>query len=257
MSILFWIKKTVGGLIMPYSLVGLLLPLGLAALFVGRRKLGRGLLLGAVGLLYLFSLSPVADLLARPLENRFPVIDPDKLPPDLAAVIVLSGGVNDRPELPPAARLGSDTLQRTLEGIRIWRARPESSLILCGGEWRQSPDLPPPGKLMGDLARSLNVEPEKIVREVVSRDTFENAVEAARLLGGGPFVVVTSARHLPRAMAVFHRLGLKPIPAPTDHKIRAEPGRINLLPSLSAMASCQESIHEYLGLVWYRLRGRV
>ena len=253
----FWLKSLAGKLVMPLGAVQALLAVGLVLLFRKRPVAGRALILTAALILYLFSLSPVADLMARPLEEAYPVARPESLPPDLAAVVVLSGGVLDRLDLPPAARLGGDTLQRTLEGVRLWRARPEARLILCGGEWSGRPGIPSPAELMADLAESLGVDRGRIVMEKASRDTFENALEAARLLEGSDFALVTSARHLPRAMAIFRKLGREPIPAPTDHKIRAFGPEFVLLPSLGALSSTQESLHEYFGLAWYWLTDRL
>ncbi|MBW2619063.1 MAG: YdcF family protein [Deltaproteobacteria bacterium] len=91
--------------------------------------------------------------------------------------------------------------------------------------------------------------------ETLSRDTFENARQTAELLTGGPFVLVTSASHMARSLAVFHRLGLDPIPAPTDYLI-ADPAPVFwYLPSLKALEIAHIVLHEYLGLVWYKLCG--
>ncbi len=254
---LFFLKKFVGCLVMPLGTVHFLLILGLVFLFRRSLRAGRMLILAATLVLYLFSLSPLADLLARPLEEAYPVVRPDQLPPDLSAVVVLSGGVLDRSDLPPAARLGGDTLQRVLEGVRLWRARPEARLIMCGGEWSAKPDIPTPARLMADLALDMGVDRSKIVLDETSRDTYENAQEAAELMNGKAFALVTSARHLPRAVAIFRKMGREPIPAPTDHKIRALGSDNGFLPSLGGLASTQESLHEYLGLAWYWLNGRL
>ena len=254
---LFFLKKFVGDLIMPLGAVQLLLVAGLVLLFKRRINWGRFVVLAATLILYLFSLSPMADLLARPLEEAYPVIRTGSLPSDLGAVVVLSGGVLDREDLPLAARLGGDTLQRVMEGVRLWRARPGAKLILCGGEWSEKENIPTPARLMADLALDLGVDRSKVILEEVSRDTFENAREAAKIMDRGPFALVTSARHLPRAVAIFRKMGLDPIPAPTDHKIRALGPDNGFLPGLGGLASTQESLHEYLGLAWYRLNGRL
>lgn len=253
----FFLKKLVTILIMPVGLGGFLLSLGLVFLFTRRKNLGRGLALAGALVLYIFSLSPMANLLAGPLENRYPVLDPEKLPADLEAVVVLSGGTLDRRDLPPFAGLGGDTLKRMLEGIRLWKSRPGAKLILCGGDWQADPDFPLPAEVMADLAENQGVPREKLVLDTRSRDTYENAVEAVALLKTDNFAVVTTARHLVRAMAIFHKLGKDPIPSPTDHKLRVKSGGLRLLPSVGAMASSQECLHEYYGMVWYWLRGRL
>jgi uncharacterized SAM-binding protein YcdF (DUF218 family) len=58
-------------------------------------------------------------------------------------------------------------------------------------------------------------------------------------------------------MACFHRQGLDPLPAPTDHKLRVHGGGLGWLPSPSGLALSQEALHEYLGLAWAWLRGKI
>jgi len=252
---LFWMKKILGKMIMPLGLSSLLLVLGLVLYAGRRRKAGLTLIVIGTLVLILLSLPPVACLLLRPLETRYPVLDPASLPQNLGAIVVLAGGCNDRPELPAASRLGPSTLRRTLEGIRLWRHRPQSRLIMSSGSWEIKDS--PPAESMADLAGELGVDPSKIAVETVSRDTYENAVEVKNLLGQGPFVLVTSASHLPRAMAIFHKLGLEPIPAPADQHLPPRMDRLSWLPSLGAQAVSQASLYEYAGLAWYWLRGRI
>lgn len=255
--VLFLLKKLIGQVIMPLGLIQFLLLVGVVLLFRRRKAAGRIVVLAATLLLYLFSLPPVADMLARPLEEAYPVAKAENLPADLGAVVVLGGGALDRRDLPPAARLGGDTLQRTLEGVRLWQARPGARLILCGGEWSDQPDCPTPAELMGRLAESLGVDPKMIRLDQTSKDTHENALEALKLMENKPFVLVTSARHLVRSVAVFRKLGREPIPAPTDHKIRIHGADFSLVPSLGGLNSVQESLHEYFGLAWYWIKGRI
>ncbi|MBW1713342.1 MAG: YdcF family protein [Deltaproteobacteria bacterium] len=257
MTFFFFLKKLAGRLILPPGLAYLLLAAGLILLFSRRRRLGRALVLTGTLILIGLSLPWVADLLARPLENRYPILNPAVLDENLAAIVVLSGGTQDRPDLPPAARLGSDTLQRVMEGVRLWRHRPGAKLILCGGQWENDSSDQTPARLMAAVARSLGVVPAAMVVETLSRDTYENAVEAVKLLEPGQFAVVTSARHMPRAVAIFRGLGLEPVPAPTDHQVRVKSGRFSWLPSAGGLALSQASLHEYLGYLWYWLKGRL
>lgn len=253
---LFWIRKLATALILPLGLSGLLLVAGSVFLLIRRRRVGATLVIVAAVILIGFSLAPVAFHLAAPLEGRYPVLDAASLPANLEAVVVLGGGVSDGPaDLGPAARLTPTSLKRTLEGVRLWRARPGARLILSSGAWRQGRPLS--GQVMAELALEMGVAQDKIVAEIFSRDTFENARQTAEFLTGGPFVLVTSASHMRRSLAVFHRLGLEPIPAPTDYLIADPNPAFWFLPSIRALAINHTILHEYLGLVWYKLNGRI
>jgi uncharacterized SAM-binding protein YcdF (DUF218 family) len=103
--------------------------------------------------------------------------------------------------------------------------------------------------------------------ETNSTTTYENGVEIKKILGDKPFVLVTSASHLPRALAVFQKLGLSPIPAPADFRaIRHGPHSllstrellkklISAFPSSSNLAHSEQAMHEYAGFIWYWMRG--
>ncbi len=251
---LFYAKKLIGKLIMPLGLVFILLVVGLFLAF-RRRPSGKWFISAGAAILIALSLTPVSALLSGPLERAYPTLDPMSLPAGLSAVVVLAGGSMEAPDLPPAARLSGGTLKRTLEGIRLWRARPNARLIMASGSWVDG--FQPPAKAMAELAVELGVPKSRLVVETVSRDTFENAQQVQKLLGNGPFVVVTSALHMPRTMAIFHNIGLKPIPAPADRALSRVNGPFYWLPNLGALAVSQASIYEYLGFAWYWIRGRI
>jgi len=250
----FWLKKLAGVLIMPLGLVSGLLVLGLI-LSLKRRRLGWILTAAGTGLLILLSLPATSAWLSHPLESRYQLLDPATLPGDLAAVVVLAAGINDQPNQPAFARLGQATLKRTLEGIRLWRARPEARLIMSSGTWLEGET--PAAVLMAETAKIMGVNPDKITVEEVSRDTYENAVETKKILPAGPFVLVTSARHMVRAVAIFNKLGLSPIAAPTDFSPADGQTGFPWLPSLTGLANSEMSLYEYYGYVWYWLRGRL
>jgi uncharacterized SAM-binding protein YcdF (DUF218 family) len=68
---------------------------------------------------------------------------------------------------------------------------------------------------------------------------------------------VTSAIHMPRAMLVFEQKGLKPISAPTDFedRIRKENSPNQFFPRAGELRKVEAALHEYLGLLWARVRG--
>ncbi len=255
---LFWFKKMAAQAATPFDAAVVLLGLGVVLLFIPRRKSGPWLVLSGAVVLFFFSMPAVADFLARPLEEDWSTLNPRHMPAGLGAVVVLGGGSLDGVDLTPATRLGEGSLKRTLEGVRLWRARPKAKLVFASGSWIEGQT--PVAELMAQVAMNLGVDAAQVVVETRSRDTFENAAEVKRLLdlyGLDLFVLVTSARHMKRALAVFGRRGLKPIPAPTDFRL-APPGQeFGWWPSLGALVSCHHSLYEYLGYAWYWIRGRI
>ena len=74
-----------------------------------------------------------------------------------------------------------------------------------------------------------------------------------------PFVLVTSASHMPRAMGMFRKLGMHPIPGPTGHRIKDSQGPhpSSFFPHASNLLRSETVFHEYLGMAWAKLRGQI
>jgi len=85
------------------------------------------------------------------------------------------------------------------------------------------------------------------------------------LLGTQPFVLVAAACDLPRAMAVGHKLGMAPVAAPACIWTLQQSPEVSvrgvvdgmLTPSLERLARLQWAFHEYVGLLWYKMLGRI
>lgn len=232
------------------AIVALLLVCGWS-LSVRKRALGAiiGLLCGA---LYFLGTAPGADLLLRPLEGAYP---PLLAAPqgEVDAVVVLTGGESWSPDRPATSDLSEASLARLVEGIRIWRLLGgDVPLFFVGGAG--SPGRPAEAPLVAEAALALGV-PRGMVRwESASRNTYENALAVRERLEGKRFVLVTSAFHMPRAMAVFRELGMSPIPAPCGHEYRGVYEVYDYLPRSVNLWHAAHAIREYLAILWYKVR---
>ncbi|MBF0271160.1 MAG: YdcF family protein [Magnetococcales bacterium] len=255
---LFVLKKIVGFLVMPLPALLLAGVVGVLLLWWGgrRRDWGRWLVSGVLLGLTLLSFKPVADALVRPLEGRYGayVAYPERV---VSHVVVLGGGAVDDPALPVTSQLSTESLTRLVEGIRIARLHPGSRLVLSGGGVRAAFTE---ARIMGQVALGLGVPGERIVLEEVARDTENQARLIQDLVGNEPFVLVTSAVHLPRSMALFRKRGMAPIPAPTDHRAKAFGSDWLALWNGIAprqLEAVHAAVHEYLGLLWSGWRGAI
>ena len=113
---------------------------------------------------------------------------------------------------------------------------------------------------MAQTAKALGVPAKDILLENRSRDTKEQARIIRTMVGKNGLLLVTSASHMPRAMALFEFQGMKPLAAPTRHLVRAKDDALSpadFFPSLDALYKSNRAIYEYLGILWARLRGLV
>lgn len=242
----YQIKQWIGALTNPVIVVLAFVVLGLIFKWRRRPAIARSLLVSAALIGYLGSIAIVGDELLAPLENEYPPLRDDYPLPAVGYVVVLGSGYAPHDHVPITAALNEDGLARIVEGVRIARRLGTARLIVSGGA--------PPGQVpvaigYAELARGLGVPEESLLMSDRALDTAAEAGAVAKLLGKTPFILVTSAYHMPRAMRLMRRAGANPIPAPTGQRSGAGHHLwFGLLPSSGGLASTERAIHEYLGL---------
>jgi uncharacterized SAM-binding protein YcdF (DUF218 family) len=218
--------------------------LSAAGLLWNRKKL---IFVGLLGF-FLTCWPPAEWLFARPLESAYPV-RPFHATDDLQAIVIFSGGM-DPPEFErPYSSPNIDTVERCEYGAWIYRSRP-LPVVACGG-------LPGFAAEMRELLRRGGVPEDRIWTEERSVDTHQNAMYAAEILRAHSIdrvALVVDARSMPRAAACLRKQGIQVTPAPSRFR-RWEPLREELPLRWTAVKGNEDTLHEVLGLVWYRLRG--
>jgi uncharacterized SAM-binding protein YcdF (DUF218 family) len=250
----FFLSKTVGQLADPASLA-LLLAAIYAVLRVAKRMPRLRAWSGriAVALLLIFSNGAVASLLVAPLESAH---RRGALPGDPGAIVMLAGILDDQRDGASFYEL-TDHADRLVETLRLARRFPRARIVLSGGIGVLDQSRPREAEILARLLRDLGIPRSRMLIEGRSRNTHENAVEATRLLRGTRRVVlVTSAYHMPRAVACFERAGLRVTPWPVDYlKTGYGPGA--WFPRPWSLDRSRIALREYIGWVAYSVAGYV
>jgi len=255
---MFWVKKIVSNFFFPIPLSLEILIIGLILLFITpRKKLGKAFILLGIILLAGLSFTPLSDMLLAPLEYKYPSLQSLDGCSDIKWIVVLGGGHKYDLRTPVTARPNHPSTVRVVEAVRLHRLLPHTKIIMCEGG--------PPGQvtgaeIMAELAMDLGVNREDIVLESLSRDTKDQARFIKRIIGEDGLLLITSAAHMPRSMALFEKLDLQPIPAPTDHLYKKDPagrGLKDYFPNAEAALKSRIAFHEYMGLVWAKIRGQI
>lgn len=250
----FTLKKFVAGLLLPLPLLILVMGAGLLLLWLTRwQRSGKGLVsLGWAGLL-LLSLQPVADRLLAPLEASYPTYHGQGTP--IAYVVVLGGGYTFNPQWAPSSNLINNSLPRVAEGIRLYRGHPGAKIVFTGAAAGNNPVSS--AETAARVALSLGVPAQDIIVLDQPRDTRQEAASVKKLVGSAPFLLVTSANHLPRAMVFFQAEGLSPLPAPANQLAISSPLNSweKALPSPLWLGHADRAWYETLGRVWQRITG--
>ena len=205
---MFMAKKIVSQFLNPVFLGLAILVLGLFCLWATKKqRLGKVMVTLGTMFLLLLSLSFLPGQLLPPLEGRFPAL----LHPETMAwqgsegaaalkwIVVLGGGHVSDPRLPVNSQISQAALGRVVEGVRLYKAIPGSKLLFSGGGVS---DPVPEADVMAQIAVLLGVKPQDITLERDSRDTEDEAVMIAKMVGCSK----NHSGHLSRAYAAVRGL---------------------------------------------------
>ena len=262
---LFLLKKIISQFLNPTTVCFEVMVAGLILLLYPRRqRAGKIVITIGIGLFAFLSYPVISQILLRPLEHRYQPLflsTESNTSNDAAAsvarwIVVLGGGHITDPKIPVTSQLSHASLVRTIEAVRLHRKIPGSKLVFSGGSVFE---VHPEAETMATLAQEIGVSPEEIVLESESMDTADQAQHIKPIIGNNVFVLVTSAAHIPRAMGLFAKLDMHPIPAPTDY---GSPDcqalyLSDFLPNPGSLVGIHSALHEYLGIIWSRLRGQL
>jgi len=215
--------------------------------FTERQRIGKIFVSIGICSLLLLSSVPLSSFLLSPLETYYPVSQSEI---SAKLIVVLGGGCVPNPKLPVMSQLTDPSVARLVEGVRIYRLNPGSRMIFTGRNV---------SSLMADAAISLGVDKADIVIDSESKDTESEAKNVKLLVKDRPFVLVTSALHIPRALALFKKQGMTPYPVSAGYlnkgtgELRAD----MIFPGPVALYKSERAVYEYMGLLWAKLRGQI
>jgi uncharacterized SAM-binding protein YcdF (DUF218 family) len=254
----FTLSKIFWFFVNPINLIGFLLILSFLLLLLRWRRLALTAA-GAGALVFVLSAwTSLGALLLIPLEERFQ--RPEPMPEQVAGIILLGGGFEGRINMVRGGYETGVAGDRAVETAILARRYPEARVLISGGtgtlilEGEGDADSAP------RMLEALGVAPERMILENRSRNTHENAVFSRELADPQPgetWLLVTSAFHMPRSMALFRQAGFDVTPWPSDYRTAGNESfgfmRANELDSLRNTAT---AMREWIGLLAYRLTGR-
>ena len=206
----------------------------------------------------------VSDRLVKSLEWQYLPIT--KIPQ--AEAIVVLGGATRNVSFPRVIPDLSDRGDRLLYGAKLYQDGLAPLIILSGGriQWRGGGDSE--AKDMAAILELMGIPASAIVLEPKSLNTYQNAAYTKEILqkkGINKILLVTSAMHMPRSLAIFKKQGINAIPAPTDFLVSKqelsdpnysiESQLLSLIPETGNLDRTTQAIKEYIGTFIYRLRG--
>jgi len=231
---------------------------GLVLLCTRFRRLASWLLVTSVVFLAIAGWSPLGNVLILPLEQRFAPYDPSRGAPD--GIVVLGGAIAPAVSAARGVVALNEAAERLTVTAELAHRYPKARIVFSGGSNAVLSDPIAEAPFAVDELEALGVARSRITAEEQSRNTIENAV-FSRLVAqpkpGERWLLVTSAYHMPRAVAAFRAAGFPVEAYPVDWRTRGPIDALVPFGSLSdGLARTDAAVHEWIGLLAYRLSGR-
>lgn len=255
----FYASKIFWFVAQPLNLSILLMALAVLALLIRWRRVSGTMLVLGFLVLAIPTWTSFGGLIIQPLEDRFP--RPEQAPATVSGIIVLGGGVDGAVNLARGNYELNAAGDRLVEAAVLAHRYPQAKVIVSGGSGNFLFDGEADADTAPRLLSALGIAPERLLLENRSRDTYENAQfsrELANPQPGDTWLLVTSAFHMPRSMALFRKAGFDVVAWPTDYRTSGREG-VGFFTD-NATDSLQKStiaLREWIGLVAYWLAGRI
>jgi uncharacterized SAM-binding protein YcdF (DUF218 family) len=183
--------------------------------------------------------TPLTRYMLKPLEVKEDIRKAD-------VIVVLCGGIDK------GRYLSLVSSQRMVRGAQLYFEGKAKKILFSGGI------LPNKGvaeaAVMAQEARRLNIPAEDILVERRSQDIHEKVVEVKKItesLRWKSLILVTSCCQMKRSLMAFEYAGFKVYPAPADPYEKYADG------PLERLRLFNELMHEYGGIIYYKIKGRV
>jgi len=254
----FTVSKVLGFFACPSNFLIVIGLIGIVLLCTRFTRLASWLIVTSLVLIAIAGLSPLGNALILPLEQRFPPWDASRGPPD--GIVVLGGAILPGMSASRGATVLNDAAERVTVAAELARRYPNARIVYSGGSAAPISD---DGLEAGFAVRqleALGVARERIVAEEQSRNTIENAVFSRLVANPKPgerWLLVTSAFHMPRAMAAFRAADFSIEAYPVDWRTAGTGDLVRPFASLAdGLNRTDIAVHEWDGLVAYRLAGK-
>jgi uncharacterized SAM-binding protein YcdF (DUF218 family) len=248
-DLFFYLSKLLWFIVQPDHFLLLMLILGLLC---WGRSIGKILVWFSIIIFSMLSVIPVGEYLIRPLEQRFIKAE---LPEKISGVILLGGAENADLSYRHGGIQFGDSAERVMAVPELTKQYPDAKFIFSGGSSAILDNRFKGADVAIKWFEMLGVE-ESLLVDSEARNTFENALYTEALIAENnlnseePWLLVTSAFHMPRSIGVFRKAGINVIPYPVDYRESGKTIRLNLNANV---ADLNLGVREWIGLFAYYL----
>ena len=243
-------------LLSPWNIVFFVIVLGVVLLFTRWQRYGRLGLAAFCGLGFCLMLWPMDFYMTSNLEDRFV----PSLPDHVDGIVMLGGAINISISLARHHPSLNEFADRDTELIVLMHRYPQAKIVFTGGAANPFDQVHKEAQIFRDWLIEMGENPDRVIFEDQSRNTHENALFTKDLVhpqADQNWLLVTSAIHMPRSVGSFRAVGWQVYPWPVNYQTLGQGrlGRTAHFFTTRRLSLFSNSLHEWIGLVYYRLRG--
>jgi uncharacterized SAM-binding protein YcdF (DUF218 family) len=252
-----YLSKILPIFVMPLGIV-FVLALVAFLLHKNKRRISAAFLAAAIVVLWVSSTPIVAHTLGHNLESHFPPVAIEDV--QAGGCVIVLGGALGAPIAPRVEIDMSDAVDRVYKTAQLYKAGKAPFVIVTGGNQPWSESGVAEAELIRDLLMEWGVPKDKIYLEGSSRNTRENALYTKNIIDNtfckSP-LLVTSAAHMPRAVAAFKGVGIQVTPISTDIRVTDKKvySVLDFIPDSKSLAQTSDAIREWVGQKVYEVQG--
>ncbi len=143
---------------------------------------------------------------------------------------------------------------RFLQGIKLLLNKKAGHILITGGNGNLAPGGFREALWVQKQLKEFNIPDSTVLIESNSRNTVENAKYTKQLLDSAhlasPYLLVTSAYHMPRSLMIFKKMGLNVIPYPANYITRNNKVEASdFVPDAGVLYNWNTYIKEIIGYV--------
>lgn len=256
-SIFFVVSKVAWVLLSPGNLIVLGFLFGLLLLLINWKRLAITLLTLTSAFSLAILIYPVGDYLISPLEGKYS--QPKVMPQDIDGIILLGGGEDLKRSISwQVAELGLGG-DRYIATKKLSDLYPAAKIYFSGGSGSMRlQNTQKESHFAEVLFDDLNIDKDRAVFETNSRNTYENFKNLNDVLDkSGKYLLITSAFHMPRSVAIANKFELDVIPYPVDYRSNSADLRYFDIDLFDHLKALEPAVSEWVGLAAYYLTGKI
>ena len=255
----FYLSKIVWAMLDPANMLALLLVAGVGALALKWRLAAKIMLGCSLALIVVFGILPMGHNGLYFIETRYRT--PQAMPAQIDGILVLGGAIESQKSERSGRPEFNEGAERVLSAMALSRDYPRARVVFSGGSNRMTGNKRSEAVDLDIFLKSMGFDRNRVAYEDKSRNTYENISLSRDFIGTpaqGRWILVTSAFHMPRSIAIAQKQGWEMVPYPVDYRSQGRylllPRRLDILDNLYAS---RIFLREVTGIIAYKMTGKL